>query len=246
MKRNPIKREKTRINFQVMLPDGGQEPKCKNDQVDVPGHYDEDEFSERARALIKVRYPEGQFMGMSPTFGNTYYIKGDLLQQNDQMIIAHQANCLKAMYSGIAGSIRKIYYEAVEADQNFPLSAKARFGHCSSCNTEGTNGVVKRIYNLYGQFAPGTDRRMTDYDKLRSAFEEMMEHLDDISIPDKESVGVPFKIGCGLAGGAWRVVETIIREVANKYLRDVYIYVLPEFAGEIFETNETQYKLPRS
>jgi O-acetyl-ADP-ribose deacetylase (regulator of RNase III) len=250
----------TRINFgiEVLVDESGNviteltdelkgevKRKHRNDQVDVPARFDDKDFSEKAQAAIREKYPIGMLQGFAPTFGNTHYIVGDLLQQDDHKIIVHQANCQKAMYSGIAGAIRKIYPFAVQADIDFPLSADDRFGHCSGAFGVGKNGLVKRIYNLYGQFAPGTHKRMTDYVKLRSALMEMMDHLDDIGVKNEEAVGVPYKIGCGLAGGDWETVETILRDVAHRYLRDIYIYVLPEYAHEVFEEGETMITLPR-
>jgi O-acetyl-ADP-ribose deacetylase (regulator of RNase III) len=243
-----MKTEKTtRINFHVTFPKkpGEKKGNSKNDKIDVPGNIDDKDFSDKARALIKERYPEGMCVGMAPTFGHAHYRVGDLLNQDDIVVIAHQANCLKAMYSGIAGAIREVYPFAVQADIDFPLSAKARFGWASCGTGFGSNGLQKRIYNLYGQFAPGTDRRMTDYNKLQQALETMMHHLDDIGIPDEVAVGVPYKIGCGLAGGDWKVVVGILRAVANEYCRDIYIYVLPQYAGEVFENGETETVLPR-
>jgi O-acetyl-ADP-ribose deacetylase (regulator of RNase III) len=149
------------------------------------------------------------------------------------------------MYSGIAGAIRTIYPFAVQADIDFPLSAKARFGCCSCAEGIGTNGLVKRVYNVYGQFAPGTHKRMTEYEKLKEGLEMMMEHMDSLGWPDAAAVGVPYKIGCGLAGGDWEEVESILREMAHEYLRDIYIYVLPAYAAEVFEHGETLITLPR-
>lgn len=234
----------TTINFQVRLPPDGA---FKNDKLNVAGRFDDPDFRDNARKAIEVLYPGSALQGMAPTYGYLHYVVGDLLNQEENKIIAHQANCLMAMYSGIARSISNIYPDAKQADIDFTLSAEERFGKCSSVTTTGTNGLLKMVYNLYGQFEPGVDSRKTSYEALRTALVAMMEHLHEKGIDDSYSgIGVPYKLGCGLAGGHWPTVESILQKVAAKYDRDIYVYVLPQFASEVFEDGEQKLTLNRA
>ncbi|MNW28277.1 Macro domain protein [compost metagenome] len=233
----------TRINFHIKFPDTGEH---KSGIVDVPGRYTDADFQEKAQKAIQSLNPGSAFLGMAPTFGHVHYIAGDLLEQNSDLIIAHQANCHMKMYSGIAGQLRRKYPFAVDADINFPLSSQDRFGKCSCGFGQGTNGSYKYVYNLYGQFEPGTDTQKTDYKQLKSALNMMMEHLHMRGIDDSFShIGVPYKLGCGLAGGHWPKVEEILQEVAAEHQRDIYVYVLPDFVQEVFQEGESEITLPR-
>lgn len=151
-----------------------------------------------------------------------HYVVGDLLQ-SDCEVIAHQANCFSKMYSGIAGQIRKIYPDAVKADEEFPFKPALRLGGCSFCDTVGTNGLHKRVYNLYGQYSMGTDKQHTDYKALESALDTMMIHLEKSGMSNVK-IGVPWRMGCGLGGGDWNVVEEILKRVSERHRRDIYIY----------------------
>lgn len=165
-----------------------------------------------------------------------HYHEGNLLL-SDCTVIAHQANCYNTMGAGIASQIKKMYPEAYDADVNFiktivpqeqlsKLSrdeqANLKLGRCSRTFSKDKKRV---IVNLYGQL--GFDRYVmqTQYDKLKSAFEEMLQgliHLEKNGFPIK--LGIPYLMGCGLAGGDWSVVERDIFELAKKYEREVYIY----------------------
>ncbi|WAB24977.1 Appr-1-p processing protein [Lysinibacillus phage vB_LfM_LysYB1] len=159
------------------------------------------------------------------------YEIGDLLE-GDCDIIAHQANCFKTMGGGIARVIKAVYPEAYEADLNFNFSPESRLGMASHAVTKGTNGLEKTIFNLYGQYQLGTDKRQTNYDALSSALESMMETINVISSPDSK-IGVPYKMGCDLAGGDWNVVSEILDRVSGKFGKTIHVIVLPHLAKEV-------------
>ena len=59
----------------------------------------------------------------------------------------------------------------------------------------------------------------TDYNAFRSCCEE----LRTVALKH-QIIGFPYKIGCGLAGGDWNIVESIINEVFADYNVEIYIY----------------------
>lgn len=152
-----------------------------------------------------------------------FYVKGDLLK-SDCDVIAHQANCFSTMGSGIAYHIKKKYPEAYQADKEFPLKPKERLGQYSIATVGGEDGKQRYIVNLYGQYMFGGGERHTNYEALGSALELMMSHIEG---SNDIKVGVPYKMGCGLGGGDWDFVESILDQIANRYSVPIYIYVLP-------------------
>jgi O-acetyl-ADP-ribose deacetylase (regulator of RNase III) len=149
-----------------------------------------------------------------------HIVKGDLLK-SDCDVIAHQANCQSIMGAGIAKQIRKLYPNAYLADKYDTRHPIDKLGSCSYTKVNG-----KFIFNLYGQLQPGRGLQ-TDYESLKNSIIEMMQvliqfngHVYDLKI------GFPYKIGCGLAGGDWRVVSKLLEQLSSNYLYDFYLYKL--------------------
>ncbi|GAB6444422.1 hypothetical protein bcgnr5369_10210 [Bacillus cereus] len=147
---------------------------------------------------------------------------GDLLE-SDCNVIAHQANCFSKMKRGLANKIRVKYKGAYEADLRYPLSPDMRLGRTSYWTDEHMY-----IFNLYGQKGYGTDKQYTDYRALTYAMLEMLEIIQKVELENpnfKAKIGMPYLIGCDLAGGEWSKVEKIIHkifvEIGN---RDIFLY----------------------
>lgn len=143
------------------------------------------------------------------------YIVGDLLEAPDKGevdVIAHQCNCFHKMASGIAPQIAKKYPGAKAADDATMYADFQKLGGMSVWR-----GVDVTVYNLYGQYAPG---RNTNYEALHSA---MMEMAADLRAQGLMSVRIGFpKIGCGIGGGSWPVVENMIKQVFGDFCVKIY------------------------
>lgn len=141
-------------------------------------------------------------------------------------VIAHQANCQRTMGSGVAKAIREAYPEAYTADFAAPGAPRERLGTFSMAlisRPDMDNLCFSRlgvIYNLYGQLYYGYDpmKQYTNYDMLDSAMGSMAEQ-----VPAGVWIGMP-KLGCGLAGGSWDVVENLIKQ--NFINHNVVVYEL--------------------
>lgn len=149
-----------------------------------------------------------------------YDEKGDLLD-SDCTVIMHQANCFKTMGAGIAKSIAEKYPEAYLADKSFPLSPAQRLGRFSYAKAKDGKTVV----NLYGQYGCGKGIQ-TNYDKLESAIHQFFTKARKDSSVNLEKVGVPYKMGCGLAGGDWAIVKSILNRQSELHKVIIYIYEL--------------------
>jgi O-acetyl-ADP-ribose deacetylase (regulator of RNase III) len=151
-----------------------------------------------------------------------HIIQGDLLK-SDCTVIAHQCNCFSTMGAGIAKQIKNMYPQAYEADKSFPYSPEVRLGKLSYAYIPEKPII---IFNLYGQYDYGRSGVKTNYRALYSAMDSMFYILDEYPVPFPIKIGMPYGIGCGLAGGDWNIVYKMIEKLSVKYNRDVYLYKL--------------------
>lgn len=157
-------------------------------------------------------------------------VNGDLLQSN-LPLIAHQTNCLGVMGAGIAKAIKNkwniVYTQYVDKCRHYNYS-KDLLGKCQVCVTE--DEPIKFIANLFGEYsftesvAP-FENRHTDYDALKKALLHLKTLCENTEIIE---IGIPYKLGCGLAGGDWDgVVYPMLQELfATDSTITLYIYKL--------------------
>ncbi len=147
------------------------------------------------------------------------YRVGNLLEQPDLTHIAHQANLFHTFGSGIAKEIRLKWPRAYEVDLQTPYGNKNKLGSWS------ISPGVPTIVNLYAQVGLGSADRQTSYDALDSVLRQLEIFLLEKEEPVK--LGVPYKIGCGLANGNWKIVSSIIESIYDKSLIPLVICRLP-------------------
>jgi O-acetyl-ADP-ribose deacetylase (regulator of RNase III) len=154
--------------------------------------------------------------------------KGDILNSPVD-IIAHQCNCITTHSSGLAKSIfnRYPYSDTYSIEPNTRAMGKI--------DILG-NGIEERyIANLYAQLYPskskyehnskdGVDVRLNAF---KSCLYKVALYVKEQSPNDITTIGVPFGIGCGLAGGNWYdYMETLIDWEAHYNFIDLYIFKL--------------------
>lgn len=155
-----------------------------------------------------------------------HYLEGDLLE-SDCTVIMHQANCQKCMGGGIAKLIAEKYPLVEQADNECPYEPEYKYGKYSFAVLP--NGVT--VFNLYGQFNPGRAKRSEQnqrYRKLEEALHSAL-HLLNFNLGtniDSTKVGVPYAMGCGLAGGDWTKVRKMLERLSEFHKIDIYIYKL--------------------
>lgn len=128
--------------------------------------------------------------------------------------IAHGVNCMGVMGSGIAAQVRSRYPEVYQDYKEY----------CNSMDRGKLLGTVQYVMlpdalvlNCFTQYRYGTERRHADYDAIRACFENINKSgLKQLALP---------KIGCGLAGGDWNIVEKILLETLTD-LQEVEVFVL--------------------
>jgi O-acetyl-ADP-ribose deacetylase (regulator of RNase III) len=139
-------------------------------------------------------------------------IQGNLLDfPEDVNIIAHQANCQATMGAGIARQIRERYPEVSQEDRDAFNNHRAKLGLFSAVKISDDPKVV---VNLYGQDKIGGEKP-TDYEGIYSAMDKLYRLAS--KKPDLYVIGFPHGMSCGLGGGDWRIIRTMIEVLAEKY-----------------------------
>ena len=143
---------------------------------------------------------------------------GNLLTAEEVNVIAHQTNYAGVMAGGIAKSIK-----------NDLLGPKGFFEYSNTCDAQKRNllGTVlyqfavngKIVADMFAQRNHGRVR--TDYDALQKCLEDVEIYCSEKGL----SLGIPGRLGCGIAGGDWKYVyENIIVPIFEDSSVMLYIY----------------------
>jgi O-acetyl-ADP-ribose deacetylase (regulator of RNase III) len=147
-------------------------------------------------------------------------MEGDLIKlakAGEFDVIVHGCNCFCTMGKGIAKAIKAAFPAAYEADRATEKGDRGKLGTCSIATCE-VNGATCTVVNAYTQFNWRGRGVKADYDAIRSCMRWVAEHLSG------NRIGLP-KIGAGLAGGDWALVEQIIDDELGD--EDVTLVTLP-------------------
>lgn len=130
------------------------------------------------------------------------HIKGNIITEarsGKYNYLAHGCNCFNKMKSGVAAAIVKEYPSAQMVDFLTLEGDQSKLGTFSIATCANI-----KILNCYTQYRYGTDSRKLNYEALYCCFEKVNKLL---TVDDK--LLIP-KIGCGLAGGNWDIVYSMI------------------------------------
>lgn len=137
------------------------------------------------------------------------YRYGNLLE-TDVRYIAHCVNAQGKMNAGIARDIRYRFPEAYQAYTLAYRERRLKLGYVI-----GATSGDKIVLNIVGQEYYGRDgRRYLDYPALRKAIKAINRNI-------REPVAFPM-IGCGLAGGDWKIVSDILETESTNFQPIVY------------------------
>lgn len=129
-------------------------------------------------------------------------------------ILVQQVNCKNDMDAGLA---KAIYEQCPQVKEDYHNSFKEKsaeelFGTYRLIDT----GTELKIANLYTQFdctdssrPESYGKKYTDVDKLVNVIKKLNEDYPD------ETIYIPYKIGCGLAGGDWTEVIERLNSLQN-------------------------------
>jgi len=145
---------------------------------------------------------------------NISYVQGNILDWSGKVdVIGHQVNCFGIMGGGLALQIKNKWPSVFNAYTNFiegrlyagTLTRESLLGQCQLVPT-GSCFVA----NLFGQYDCKPGKRQTDYTALKLSLTTLKREMLHRGL---NSVAFPARLGCGLAGGDWGVVQTIIKSV---------------------------------
>jgi len=138
--------------------------------------------------------------------------QGDLLDSGCQ-IIAHQVNCQGVMGGGIAKTIRERWPEVFQGYAQFCKNGRGKLGEILTLPVRQEEGALPIIVNMFGQDQYGRTRCYTDYAAFGECCVKLHEWIESDPSHKGLRVGMPFNIGCGLAGGDWDTVYSILESV---------------------------------
>ena len=135
-------------------------------------------------------------------------------------IICHQVNCQGIMGHGIAKQVKEKYKGVFNEYKRYcdahADNREAMLGEALIIDIDYGAAVLdwlvdkerKYIANIFGQLTYGTGLR-TNYKALVLGLEVVASFAKEHNL----SVAIPYKIGCGLAGGDWNKVNILIEGV---------------------------------
>lgn len=150
------------------------------------------------------------------------YVSGDILTPNAEeraVIVCHQVNCKGVMGAGLALQVRRKHpgvYRLYRDKCSQIAAGIGGLGDVQFCSVLADAGYV--VANIFGQDRYGKGECFTNYDALWKAFRTIAATFP------AHVIRIPYKLGCGLAGGDWSVVSAIIEETLGKAGVDVEIW----------------------
>ena len=155
------------------------------------------------------------------------YKVGDVikaLQDSEIDVLAHGVNCQNSFGRGVAGQIAKEYPIAKVSYHNFFLERTYRvdpeydgiefLDKIDEVHVAGDKVILNCFTQQYCGYG---GKKYVSYDAIEACFKKALEYCKDENL----KIGIP-KIGAGLAGGSWNIIETIINEVFGEYPITVY------------------------
>ena len=123
-----------------------------------------------------------------------------------QGIICHQTNCKGVMGSGLALSIKKQYPKAYSDYMDRFATFGLQLGDVVM--SKQLSGLY--VANLCGQNEYGRklNKVYTNYESLKVCFQQVSDFAKM-----KHTIYIPYGIGCGLAGGDWNKVESMLESI---------------------------------
>lgn len=123
----------------------------------------------------------------------------------EEGIIVHQVNMLGTMGAGLAKAVAQKFPIAYDEYKRALAAGEVDLGDAQFVFVRDKLIVC----NLFGQKGIGGGKRQTNYAALVKGFRSVASAAQYLSLP----VFIPYRIGCGLGGGDWMLVEDIIEEI---------------------------------
>lgn len=142
----------------------------------------------------------------------------DLLDSPCDLILSVN-NCFHVQGGGLALAIREKWPEVYEEDCKSVKGDMSKLGTCFLTKIKKPENRIKYVIGLYAQYRYGADFRQIDYEAFYKCLEWIKNHIANTNLV----IGIPKNIGCGLAGGDWRVIKAMIYSVFEDSPRNIII-----------------------
>ena len=139
-------------------------------------------------------------------------VTGDILDYvGEVQIIAHQVNNKGVMGGGLAAQIRNKYPHVYKTYSEYCNGRREDdlLGFCQVTNFSSAPEISTLCANLFGQTLEGMGRD-TNYEALYVAMEVLKDFMLKSGL---RTLAIPHSMGCGLGGGDWRIVRTMIEVI---------------------------------
>lgn len=144
-------------------------------------------------------------------------VTGDLLKAFDNgeiNFMAHCCNMQNVMGAGIANKIKRRFPEAFHADHRWFITKHKGYSNLSLAKIHGD----RYIANVYGQVHYNAKVKQLNEEYLRTGLIQLAQCMNGAH----DVLGLPYNMGCGLAGGNWNDVYKIIEEVFVNHQVKIY------------------------
>lgn len=179
------------------------------------------------------------------------YHTGNIVNYKNIHAIIHQANCFHCMNAGVANALTEKYPEIAIADKQTKRGDKEKLGSYSSCLVKQFQNANDEIiiFNLYSQYLPGSyedDIKSPDSRENRFRYLELglRSIAEMISIYNMDStsnnalrIGVPWMIGCGIAGGDINQTFLLFQSIFSSLYKQIKIIFI-DINGELKYANQ--------
>ena len=146
-------------------------------------------------------------------------VNGNLLETH-VYLIAHQVNCLGIMGGGVARQIKEKWHYVYTEYRDYIESYKNHNNQKSPLGTACSSVTGDHlIINIFGQEDVSRSSCMTDYNAVRTAFEDFIHtyrKLHPLTNDVQLQIAIPYKFGCGLAGGDWCVMTELLEDIEKQ------------------------------
>lgn len=146
---------------------------------------------------------------------------GNLLAFQRYSAIIHQVNCRGVMGAGLALQIKNKFPRTFDEYKRICVEHSYAKANQLMGKTLRTTDGDKTIFNMFSQLDYGFGKVQTNYEKMEEALKKIAEYCRENKIG---TIGIPKNLGCGLAGGKWKIVRDIINK-SFKYTNTI-VYIV--------------------
>ena len=146
------------------------------------------------------------------------YLKGDATQPiGNEGIICHVNNDVGGWGSGFVMALSKKWYQPQEEYQRLSTN-KRKVGNVQFVTVDN-NLIVANMIAQNGLRFNEFDVPAVNYAAIKVCMERVCKMADSMNL----NVHMP-RIGAGLSGGSWDIVEFILLKVLRNHRCDIYVY----------------------